>query len=74
VRAALTAVSDEARNVAAGGLGHRGRSIDRSRGVIYTESHDEVANGSARVPEEVWPGYAHSWPSRKRASLGAAIV
>jgi 1,4-alpha-glucan branching enzyme len=32
--------------------------------VIYTESHDEDANGSARVPEEIWPGYADSWASK----------
>jgi 1,4-alpha-glucan branching enzyme len=42
--------------------------------VIYTESHDEVANGKARVPEEIWPGNAGSWFSRKRSTLGAALV
>ena len=42
--------------------------------VIYTESHDEVANGSARVPEEIWPGNADSWHSKKRSTLGAALV
>ena len=42
--------------------------------VIYTESHDEDANGKARVPEEIWPGYADSWASKKRATLGSAIV
>ncbi len=42
--------------------------------VIYTESHDEVANGHARVPEEIWPGNAGSWFSRKRSTLGAALV
>jgi 1,4-alpha-glucan branching enzyme len=26
------------------------------------------------VPEEIWPGYANSWPSKKRATLGSAIV
>ena len=29
---------------------------DVFRRVIFTESHDEVANGRARVPEEIWPG------------------
>ena len=24
--------------------------------VVYTESHDEVANGRSRIPEEIWPG------------------
>ncbi|MEJ2309332.1 MAG: alpha-amylase family glycosyl hydrolase [Gammaproteobacteria bacterium] len=42
--------------------------------VIYTESHDEVANGRSRVPEEIWPGNAGSWHSRKRSTLGAALV
>ncbi len=42
--------------------------------VIYTESHDEVANGHARVPEEIWPGQADSWSARKRSTLGAALV
>jgi 1,4-alpha-glucan branching enzyme len=42
--------------------------------VIYTESHDEVANGKARVPEEIWPGNADSWAARKRSTLGAALV
>lgn len=42
--------------------------------VIYTESHDEVANGKSRVPEEIWPGNAGSWASKKRSTLGAAIV
>jgi len=42
--------------------------------VIYTESHDEVANGHARVPEEIWPGNAGSWFSKKRSTLGAAMV
>lgn len=47
---------------------------DRLKRVVYTESHDEVANGSARVPEEIWPGNASSWFSKKRSTLGAAIV
>jgi 1,4-alpha-glucan branching enzyme len=47
---------------------------DAFRRVIYTESHDEVANGHSRVPEEIWPGNAGSWFSRKRSTLGAALV
>ena len=42
--------------------------------VIYTESHDEVANGRSRVPETIWPGNASSWYSKKRSTLAAAIV
>ena len=51
-----------------------GYSNDAFQRVIYTESHDEVANGRARVPEEIWPGNAGSWFSRKRSTLGAALV
>ncbi len=42
--------------------------------VIYTESHDEVANGRSRVPEEIWPENSDSYFSRKRSTLGAAIL
>jgi 1,4-alpha-glucan branching enzyme len=42
--------------------------------VIYTENHDEDANGSSRVPEEIWPGKADSYYSKKRSTLGAALV
>jgi 1,4-alpha-glucan branching enzyme len=45
-----------------------------TRRVIYTESHDEVANGRQRVPEAIWPGNAGSWYSKKRSTLGAALV
>lgn len=41
---------------------------------IYTESHDEVANGQSRVPEMIWPGNAGSWASKKRSTLAAALV
>jgi 1,4-alpha-glucan branching enzyme len=47
---------------------------DACRRVIYTESHDEVANGKARVPQEIWPGNTGSWYARKRSTLGAALV
>ncbi len=74
VRAALIAASDEARDLdtVAGAL--MVDPADAFKRVIYTESHDAVANGRSRVPEEIWPGYADSWPSRKRAALGAALV
>jgi 1,4-alpha-glucan branching enzyme len=42
--------------------------------VIYTESHDEVANGKARIPEMIYPGHADSYWSKKRSTLGAALV
>ncbi|MBX3355442.1 MAG: alpha amylase C-terminal domain-containing protein [Phycisphaeraceae bacterium] len=42
--------------------------------VIYSESHDEVANGHQRLPEEIWPGNAGSYFSRKRSKLAAAVA
>ena len=45
---------------------------DAFRRVIYTESHDEVANGKSRVAEEIMPGAADSYFSKKRTVLGAA--
>ena len=42
--------------------------------IIYTESHDEVANGKSRLPEEIWPNNADSWFSKKRSMLGAVLV
>jgi len=48
--------------------------LDVFRRVIYTESHDEIANGRARVPEEIWPGNVDSWFSKKRSTLAAALV
>ena len=47
---------------------------DAVKRVIYTESHDEVANGHMRVPSEIWPANPGSYYSRKRSTLGAALV
>ena len=75
IRDAVIAQSDADRNLFAvrDALYHRYNG-DAEQRVIYTESHDEVANGHARVPEEIWPGNAGSWFSRKRSTLGAALV
>ncbi|MGH7129749.1 MAG: alpha-amylase family glycosyl hydrolase, partial [Planctomycetaceae bacterium] len=37
--------------------------------VIYTESHDEVANGKSRVPSEIMRDNADSWFAQKRSTL-----
>jgi 1,4-alpha-glucan branching enzyme len=42
--------------------------------VIYTESHDEVANGKARVPQEIDPGDPTGYFAQKRSTLGAALT
>lgn len=47
---------------------------DACRRVIYTESHDEVANGHQRVPSEIAPGDPAGYFARKRSTLGAAVA
>lgn len=47
---------------------------DPTQRIIYTESHDEVANGRARVPEEIDPGNATSYFAKKRSTLAAGVV
>lgn len=47
---------------------------DAFQRVVYTESHDEVANGRARVPYEVNPEDPQGWYAQKRSTLGAALV
>lgn len=75
VRGSLEAVNDSDRNMwsvrDAIAFQYSGDAFER---IIYTESHDEVANGRARVPEDIWPGNADSWASQKRSTLGAVLV
>jgi 1,4-alpha-glucan branching enzyme len=75
VRAALITPQDEARDLdavrAAITATYDGSAWQR---VIYTESHDEVANGRARVPEEIAPGAADGLFARKRAALGLVLT
>lgn len=75
VRRALTELDDSARdlNKVAHGILGTGRGAAGTR-VIYTESHDEVANGKTRVPEAIAPGAADSLAAKKRATLGSAAV
>lgn len=42
--------------------------------VIYSESHDEVANGHSRVPQEINPNDPKGWYAQKRSTLAAAMV
>jgi 1,4-alpha-glucan branching enzyme len=75
IRSAIIAANDNDRNMwsvrDAIAKTYNGDAFER---VIYTESHDEVANGKQRVPEEIWPGNASSWFSKKRSTLGAVLV
>lgn len=75
VRSAIIGLDDNSRDIGAvvHAIEHR-FDMDAFSRVIYTESHDEVANGRARVPEEIWPGKVDSWFSKKRSTLGGALV
>lgn len=42
--------------------------------VIFTESHDEVANGSSRFPEEIDPGNANGKFAKRKSTLGAITL
>ncbi|MFX0539895.1 alpha-amylase family glycosyl hydrolase [Ornithinimicrobium sp. Y1847] len=74
VREALITPSDADRSVAsvAKAVMHSyHHAFDR---VIYTESHDEVSNGKARITSEVDGANPTGWEAQKRATLGAALV
>lgn len=75
IRQAVIASDDRQRSLAAirDALCYRYNddSFDR---VIYSESHDEVANGRARVPQEINPDDPTGWYAQKRSTLAAAMV
>lgn len=75
VRRAVTEPNDERRS-----MEEVRRAIEQKfnndvfQRVIYSESHDEVANGHQRVPSEVQPDDPHAWFARKRSTLAAGLV
>lgn len=75
VRAALIAPTDEARSMAdlAAAL-QASFNGDPFQSVIYTESHDEVANGKQRIPSEIKADEPDAWFARKRSILGGVLV
>ncbi|MER7072066.1 alpha-amylase family glycosyl hydrolase [Terrabacter sp. NPDC000476] len=73
VRELLTAVDDAGRSM--GALAEALRGVDEPfRRIVYTESHDEVANGKLRVPHEVDGDDPSGWAAQKRATLGFALA
>jgi 1,4-alpha-glucan branching enzyme len=75
VRAALEAPEDHQRDVYAVAAAVSGAHLAAPHErVIYTESHDEVANGRSRVTESIAPGHADSWHSHTRAALGLVLT
>ncbi len=75
VRAAVVAPEDGHRSMHAvcDALLHRSGG-DAFNRVVYSESHDEVANGKARVPHEIHADDATGWFAQKRSTLAAALV
>ena len=52
-------------------FGYNGDALHR---VIYSESHDEVANGKQRVPSEIAPDDPAGAIAQKRSTLAAALA
>ncbi len=75
IRQAVITPQDEQRSLAAirDAICYR-YNDDAFDRVIYSESHDEVANGRARVPQEVNPKDPKGWYAQKRSTLAAAMV
>ncbi len=75
IRQAVIASQDEQRSLAAvrDAIDYR-YNDDAFDRVIYSESHDEVANGKARVPQEINPQDPRGWYAQKRSTLAAAMV
>lgn len=75
IRRAVTATMDGQRSLAEieGAISYQYNDNAFGR-VIYSESHDEVANGRSRVPQEVDPQNPTSWLAQKRSTLAAGLV
>ena len=75
IREAISLANDEHRDMhaVAAAINHK-YNLDAFERVVYTESHDEVANGKMRVPSEIDEGDPDGWFARRRAALGAALV
>ena len=75
VHEALTAMQDADRDMHALAdaicASYNGDGFQR---IVYTESHDEVANGKSRLPEEIGGGDVENYFAKKRTVLGAALV
>jgi 1,4-alpha-glucan branching enzyme len=75
VRGVITAISDADRSMAVvtDAIQHK-YNHDVFERVIYTESHDEVANGKQRVVSEIDPSETPNRYAIKRSTLGACLM
>ncbi len=75
VNGTILAASDAARSMAtirtALTRAYNGHAFER---VVFTESHDEVANGNQRIPSMIDGAHPDSLAARKRSTLGAAVA
>jgi len=75
IRRMVSTPNDQERStqtlVSAANASYNGDCFQR---VIYSESHDEVANGKARVTTEVNASNPTGWHAKKRSTLAAAIA
>ena len=75
VRSVLTGAEDASRDMhlicEALTFNYNGDWLQR---VVYSESHDEVANGKSRIPSEVDSENPESWFAQKRAALGLVLT
>jgi 1,4-alpha-glucan branching enzyme len=75
VRAAVITPSDDQRSLdSVRGAIEARYNGDPFQRVIYSESHDEIANGKSRVASEINPENPDCWSAQKRTTLAAALV
>lgn len=75
IRDTIIAVSDDERSMSlvCDAINHQ-YNVDAFERVIYTESHDEVANGKQRVVSEIDSGERPNRYAVKRSTLGACLM
>jgi 1,4-alpha-glucan branching enzyme len=75
VREALIVMADENRSMESVAKAINFRyNFDAIQRVIYSDSHDQDANGQSRIPQAIDPGDAAGYYARKRSTLGAGLV
>jgi 1,4-alpha-glucan branching enzyme len=75
VRRAIITPEDKSRSLDEVRLALEGRyNGDPFQRVVYSESHDEIANGKSRLACEIDRGTPDSWYAQKRTTVTAAIV
>jgi 1,4-alpha-glucan branching enzyme len=75
LRSALVTINDENRSMEdiARAIEFK-YNMDFIQRVIYSDSHDEDANGKARIAQEISPDDTASYFAQKRTTLGAGLV